>query len=336
MALPVLSPMLATLGPLPADEDAWAYEIKWDGIRVLAYVEHHAVRLASRNGIDVTARYPELAALADAVNARDAILDGEIVAFDDDGLPRFERLQKRMGVTSSARIDALSREVPVALEIFDVLWLDGQSLLSDPYLQRRDRLAALDLDGEHWQTPAYQLGRGRELLAASRERGLEGILAKRPASIYQPGRRSRAWVKVKNSSRQELVIGGWLPGKGRRGNTVGALLVGYYDPTERDADGRPVLRYAGKVGTGFTEAELARLQGLLEPLAIGSSPFVGRQTPRGARFVRPELVAEIEFTEWTRDGMLRHPSYKGLRDDKAATDVVRETPSAQPPVDIGY
>jgi bifunctional non-homologous end joining protein LigD len=296
MALPVLSPMLATLGPLPADEDAWAYEIKWDGIRVLAYAENHALRLASRNGIDVTARYPELAALADAVNASEAILDGEIVAFDNDGLPRFERLQKRMGVTSSARIAALSREVPVVLEIFDLLWLDGRSLLSDPYLPRRDRL--------------------------------EGIVAKRPESIYQPGRRSRAWVKVKNSSRQELVIGGWLPGKGRRGDTVGALLVGYYDPTERDADGRPVLRYAGKVGTGFTEAELGRLQGLLERLATDSSPFVGRQAPRGARFVRPELVAEIEFTEWTRDGLLRHPSYKGLRDDKAATEVVRETPSA--------
>jgi bifunctional non-homologous end joining protein LigD len=330
MALPGLSPMLATLGPLPADEDAWAYEIKWDGIRTLAYVENDALRLTSRNGIDITARYPELAALAEAVNAREAILDGEIVAFDVDGLPRFERLQKRMGVTSPARIGALSREVPAVLEIFDLLWLDGRSLLSDPYLQRRDRLAALNLDDAHWQTPAYQLGRGRELLAASRERGLEGILAKRPESTYQPGRRSRAWVKVKNSSRQELVIGGWLPGKGRRSDRVGALLVGYFDPTERDADGRPVLRYAGKVGTGFTEAELTRLQSLLEPLAVDSSPFVGRHPPRGARFVRPELVAEIEFTEWTRDGMLRHPSYKGLRDDKAAGDVVRETPSAQP------
>jgi bifunctional non-homologous end joining protein LigD len=328
MALPVLSPMLATLGPLPADEDAWAYEIKWDGIRTLAYVENDALRLTSRNGIDITARYPELTALAEALNEREAILDGEIVAFDDDGLPRFERLQKRMGVTSPARIGALSREVPVVLEIFDLLWLDGESLLSDPYLQRRDRLAALNLDGARWQTPAYQVGRGRELLAASRERGLEGILAKRPESIYQPGRRSRAWVKVKNSSRQELVIGGWLPGKGRRSDRVGALLVGYFDPTERDADGRPVLRYAGKVGTGFTEAELTRLQSLLEHLAIDSSPFVGRHAPRGTRFVRPELVAEIEFTEWTRDGMLRHPSYKGLRDDKTAADVVRETPSA--------
>jgi bifunctional non-homologous end joining protein LigD len=163
----------------------------------------------------------------------------------------------------------------------------------------------------------------------SRARGLEGIIAKRPQSTYRPGRRTREWVKVKNSSRQELVIGGWLPGEGRRAGRLGALLVGYYDPTERDADGRPVLRYAGKVGTGFGEAELARLQRLLDDRAIDTSPFVGRRPPAGTRFVRPELVAEIEFTEWTRDGMLRHPSYHGLRDDKSPTDVLRETPAVR-------
>jgi bifunctional non-homologous end joining protein LigD len=161
--------------------------------------------------------------------------------------------------------------------------------------------------------------------AASRE--LEGIVAKRPQSIYEPGQRTRSWVKVKNTNRQEFVIGGWLPGAGRRGQRLGALLVGYYDSSERDADGRPVLRYAGKVGTGFTEAELDRLQRLLEPLATEASPFAGRLPDRGARFARPDLVAEVEFTEWTRDGMLRHPSYKGLRDDKDPTEVIRETPS---------
>jgi bifunctional non-homologous end joining protein LigD len=326
MTLPVLAPMLATLGPLPSDEDAWAYEIKWDGIRALAYIEAGSLRLASRGGIDITARYPELAPLAVALDGRDAILDGEIVAFDEDGMPRFERLQRRMNVTGTLKIIALSREVPVVLEVFDLLWLDGRPLLDRAYLERRAQLAALALDGEHWQTPRHRLGGGRELLAASREQGLEGIIAKRPQSIYRPGRRTRDWVKVKNSSRQELVIGGWLPGEGRRAQRLGALLVGYYDPTERDREGRPVLRYAGKVGTGFSETELARLQRLLEERAIDTSPFVGRQPPAGARFVRPELVAEIEFTEWTRDGMLRHPSYKGLRDDKAATDVIRETP----------
>ena len=326
MTLPVLAPMLATLGPLPSDEDAWAYEIKWDGIRTLGYIEGGRLRLASRSGIDITARYPELAPLAAPLDGRDAILDGEIVAFDQDGAPSFERLQPRMNLTQPRKIAALSREAPVVLEIFDLLWLDDRPLLDSAYLERRERLAALELDGERWQTPGYRLGGGRELLAASRARGLEGIIAKRPQSTYRPGRRTREWVKVKNSSRQELVIGGWLPGEGRRAH-LGALLVGYYDPTERDPDGRPVFRYAGKVGTGFSEAELARLQRLLDDLAIDTSPFVGRQPPAGARFVRPELVAEIEFTEWTRDGMLRHPSYKGLRDDKHAGDVIRELPT---------
>ena len=328
MALPVLYPMLATLGPLPPDEDAWAYEIKWDGIRALAYVESAGLKLQSRNGIDISARYPELAPLAAATDSREMILDGEIVAFDDDGLPRFDRLQPRMNVTNPLRIAALAQSVPVVLEIFDVLWLDEEPLLRRSYLERRERLAALGLNGEHWQTTTHRLGGGREFLSASRERGLEGIIAKRPQSTYEPGRRTRAWVKVKNTNRQEFVIAGWVPGAGRRGQRLGALLVGYYDPSERDPDGRPVLRYAGKVGTGFTEAELDRLQRLLEPLAIESSPFRGLQPDRDARFVRPQLVAEIEFTEWTRDGMLRHPSYKGLRDDKDPTEVVRELPSA--------
>ena len=328
MALPLLAPMLATLGPLPVDEEAWAYEIKWDGIRSLAYAEDRRLTLRSRSGIDITARYPELLPLASMLGDREAILDGEIVAFDADGLPRFERLQQRMNVTTPSRIPALSRDVPVVIELFDLLWLDGRSWLRRPYLERREQLAALSLDGEHWQTTVHRLGGGSELLAASLERGLEGIIAKRPQSTYDPGRRTRSWVKVKHTNRQELVIGGWLPGSGRRGQRLGALLVGYYDASERDADGRPVLRYAGKVGTGFTEAELDRLQGLLEPLATETSPFSGRRPPKGARFVRPELVAEIEFTEWTRDGMLRHPSYKGLRDDKDPTEVVREVPSA--------
>lgn len=329
MALPVLYPMLATLGHLPPDEDAWAYEIKWDGERVLAYVETVGLKLQSRNGNDISARYPELAPLAAAAGSREMILDGEIVACDEGGVPRFERLQPRMHVTDPLRIAVLARTAPVALKIFDVLWLDDEPLLRRPYLERRERLAALGLNDEHWQTPGHRLGGGRECVAFSRERGHEGIIAKRPQSIYEPGKRTRTWIKVKNTNRQEFVIAGWVPGTGRRVRLPGALLVGYYDPSERDAGGRPVLRYAGKVGTGFTEAELDRLKRLFEPLAIESSPFTGAQPPdRDARFVRPQLVAEIEFTEWTREGLLRHPSYKGLRDDKAPTEVVREVPSA--------
>ena len=295
-------PMLARLGPLPAEDGGWSYEIKWDGIRALAYVEDGAVSLVTRNGNDVTARWPELAGLAEAVG-RDALLDGEVVAFDDErGLPSFQALQRGGSAVYMA---------------FDLLSLDGEDLMPLPYLERRERLASLGLAGERWQTPAHHIGDGEAFLASSREQGLEGIVAKRVNSRYEPGKRTGAWIKVKNTARQELVIGGWMSGEGRRKGRIGALLFGYYDGDD--------FRFAGKVGTGFTQAELDRLAGLLAPLEVPESPFAGPPPKRGAHWVRPELVAEIEFTEWTRDGLLRHASYKGLRDDKRARDVVRES-----------
>jgi len=199
-----------------------------------------------------------------------------------------------------------------------------------PYEERRERLAALGLDGPSWQTPAHRVGDGAALLAASRAQGLEGIVAKRLGCSYQPGRRGGGWLKIKNVQRQEVVIGGWLPGEGRRRDRIGALLIGYHE------DGR--LRYGGRVGTGYTEAELDRLAGILGPLERSASPFDGRQPPRGAVFVEPTLVAEIEYLEWTTAGMVRAPSYKGLREDKAAAAVVREDLDAVPaeePVALG-
>lgn len=311
-----LRPALAQLGRLPTQDGSWAFEIKWDGIRALLYRRPGIMRIESRNLNDLTAGYPELGALGAALGSRTAVLDGEIVAFDERGVPSFERLQQRMHLASPDAVQRRAAAVPVVYVIFDVLYLDGRSTIALPYRERRALLADLALSGPAWNTPTIHLGDGAELLAASAERGLEGLVAKRLDSRYEPGRRTGAWVKVKNSNSQELVIGGWLPGAGRRRERIGALLVGH-----RDAG---ALRYAGRVGTGFNDAELSRLAELLGPLEQPTSPFDGRQPPAGSIFVRPELVAEVAFTEWTRQGMLRHPSYKGLRADKLAVEVQRE------------
>ena len=232
-----------------------------------------------------------------------------MVAFDDDGKPSFELLQSRMNLASEAAIRRRMADCPVTYLIFDLLYLDGRSLVDLPYAERRERLDALELDGPSWQTPRSHRGEGEALLRLTEERGLEGLVAKRLDSRYLPGRRSRAWLKVKNTRSQELVIGGWLPGQGSRAGTIGAILVGYY---EGDA-GERRLRYAGRVGSGFTEAELVRVAGLLEPLETQESPFEGRQPPKQSVFVEPHLVAEVAFREWTAARTLRAPVYKGLR-----------------------
>jgi bifunctional non-homologous end joining protein LigD len=308
-----IEPMLAKTGPLPRDDDRWAYEIKWDGVRAIGYFDGGRLRLASRNGRDITPRYPELRELGRALAGHEAVLDGEVVAFDADGRPSFQRLQSRMHLTSEHVVRRLAQSEPVAYILFDLLWLDGHSLMALPYTERRERLLSLGLSGSTWQTPANHVGDGAAMLEASRARGLEGILAKRLDSTYTPGRRSGAWVKVKNVRATEVVIGGWLEGEGRRGGRLGALVVGYYE------DG--ALRYAGRVGTGFDERELDRLGGLLAPLAREDSPFEGRQPPRETHFVEPELVAAVNYGEWTQARTLRHPVYKGLRDDLAPESV---------------
>jgi bifunctional non-homologous end joining protein LigD len=322
-----LKPMLATLSTrLPPDEDAWAYEIKWDGVRAIAYCEVGHLRLESRNLREITSHYPELRALGAALGAREAVFDGEVVAFDDDGRPSFERLQSRMHLASESQIRRRMADVPATYLIFDLLHLDGRSLVDLPYTERRERLEALELEGPSWQTPSHHRGEGEALLHLTEERGLEGLVAKRLDSRYLPGRRSRAWLKVKNIRSQELVIGGWLPGQGRRAGTIGAILVGYHE----DADGARRLRYAGRVGSGFTEAELRRLAGLLQPLETHQSPFEGRQPPKQSVFVEPRLVAEIAFREWTAARTLRAPVYKGLRADKDPAEVVLEQEEAPP------
>jgi bifunctional non-homologous end joining protein LigD len=300
-------PMLARPGKLPREDEGWAFEIKWDGVRAIAFSQPGRLRLQARSGTDITVRYPELSKLNRALSSHGAILDGEIVAFGPDGRPSFGTLQRRMHVTSESSARRLAKAAPVTYVIFDLLWLDGHSLMASTYEERRARLADLALDGERWQTPQHVVGNGKQVLALSAEQGLEGVIAKRLDCAYEPGRRSSSWIKVKNVQREEFVIAGWLPGEGRRRDRIGALLLG------TRADG--TLRYVGRVGTGFTEDELDRLAALLGPLEIPGSPFEdGPSPPKGAIFAEPRHHASVEFLEWTRDRVLRAPSYKGLAD----------------------
>ncbi|HEV7207421.1 MAG TPA: non-homologous end-joining DNA ligase [Mycobacteriales bacterium] len=312
-----LSPMLASAGPLPTDDENWSFEVKWDGVRALVAVDGGRLTVTSRNGNDVTGSYPELRGLGLQLGSRQVLLDGELVAFAADGRTDFGALQARMHVGKPGA--ALLRSTPVQLLLFDLLHLSGTSLLGRSYDERRAALEGLALAGPHWQVPPVFAGGGASVLEATRAQGLEGVVAKRRDSPYTPGRRSERWIKVKNIRRTSAVIAGWKPGAGGRAGRIGSLLLGVHGP-----DG---LEYAGHVGTGFSEATLALLAGRLEPLRRADSPF-GRPVPRehakDAVWVSPELVIEVDYTEWTRDGRLRHPSYKGLRDDYDAGAVVRD------------
>jgi bifunctional non-homologous end joining protein LigD len=311
--------MLAGAGPLPLDDGRWGFEMKWDGMRAVAFLDSDPLRLRSRTDHDITGSYPELAGLAEAVGKSQLLLDGEIVAFDSTGRPSFGTLQKRMNA-SPARAAGLARQVPVTYLVFDLLQQDGHPLLVLPYRQRRELLEGMQLAGPHWATPpAFLDASGADVLATSKSQRLEGIVAKRLDSRYEPGRRSPNWVKVKNVCRQEVVVGGISPGEGGRSGRIGALLVGVHD-----AKG---LVYAGRVGTGFSEQTLRRLESRLAPLRCSSCPFVTgvpRAHAAGATWVQPVLVVEVAFTEWTTQSFLRHPSYQGLRTDKDPTEVVRE------------
>jgi bifunctional non-homologous end joining protein LigD len=316
----LVRPMLAVAGDLPSTHGEWSYEFKWDGVRVLAYVDGGRARLMTRNDLDCTTTYPEIQGLGEVLGARQAILDGEVIALDDRGRPSFEALQPRMHVTDPARVRRLVQTIPVTYMVFDLLHLDGRSTLDAPYDERRRMLESLGLGAERWVVPTAHSGPGETVLEAARHAGLEGLVAKRTTSPYRPGKRSRDWVKVKITRTQEVVIGGWSPGKGSRSRRIGALLVGI------PAGGR--LEYAGKVGTGFTDTTLAVLQAMLEPRRRNDSPFatpVPAADAAGVTWVEPELVGEVRFAEWTRVGRLRAPSWRGLRTDKSPDEVVRES-----------
>jgi bifunctional non-homologous end joining protein LigD len=314
-----LQPMYAVpASVLPDDDDRWAYEMKWDGMRALATVDGGRVKLTTRQGNDATDRFPELRALGEALGQTEVVLDGEIVALDARGVPSFEALQPRMHVSSAATARKLANERPVAYMLFDVLWLDGHSTCHLSYRERRALLESLQLTGATWQTPPAAPGSGAAALATAEELGLEGVVAKRLDSPYLPGKRSDAWRKVKPAAGQELVVGGWLEGNGRLEGRLGSLLVGYHDPSTRD------LRFAGRVGSGIDERARQRLEALLAPLARDASPFASTPRLPSPRWVEPEVVVDVRFHEWTSAGVLRAPRFGGVRDDKAAADVVRE------------
>ncbi len=311
----LIRPMLASLRhELPADEERYGWELKWDGLRAIAYVSGGKVRLVSRNDKDMAASYPELDVLADRVRTP-VILDGEIVALRH-GRPDFGLLQSRMHVLQPD--DKLLRAAPVSLNVFDVLHQGDESLLELPYTERRDRLAGLGLDADPVRTPPWHRGGAARVLADSIAKGLEGVVGKPLDSAYHPDQR-RDWIKVKNVKQQEVIIGGWKEGAGRRAGMIGSLLLGIND------EGK--LRYVGHVGTGFTGDMLAELGRELAPLARDSSPFgtvVPKQHARDAHWVEPKLVGEVSFAEWTTEEILRQPSWRGLRIDKNPGDVHRE------------
>ncbi len=319
-----LRPMLATsstAGLARASADRWGapwVEMKWDGIRGIGVWDGSRLRLRSRNGNDLTAAYPELTSVDLGLGSAPAVIDGEIVALDPQGRPSFPLLQKRMNLVQTREIASEAARTPVQLYLFDVLEADGRDLTALPLTERRASLEHLARTATAVVVVPPVFDDVDAALAASGRFGLEGIVVKDPGSPYRRGQRSDRWLKVKHSRTQEIVVGGIRPGKGNRSGTIGSLLVGV--PT---ADG---LQYAGRVGSGFGEQTLARLSGLLEPLRTDADPFVGvpAADARDALWVRPELVGEVEFAEFTPGGILRQARWRGLRPDKSPAEIVRE------------
>lgn len=320
---PQMEPMLARLSNLPTGH-GWEFEYKWDGVRCLAYWDCCRLRLDSRNLNDVTARYPELQHIAEGLGVP-VVLDGEIVALDDEGRPNFGRLQGRMHL-SPDRAGRAVATTPVFYFAFDLLYLDGELLVDRPYTERRAALESLTFGDRRVKVPPRDAD-GAAMLAAAREHGLEGVVAKRADGRYEPGRRSPAWRKVKLVRAQEFVIGGWTPQEGAE-RRVGSLLLGVYDESGR-------LRFAGRVGSGFSDADHRRLLELLEPLRTPVDPFARDQgagdtpvsrssTSADTRYIVPELVAQVEYRRWPEGGHLQQTAFKGLRSDVPPGDVLRE------------
>jgi bifunctional non-homologous end joining protein LigD len=316
-----LRPMLAVTGEVPAGP-GWAFEFKWDGVRAIVGAAGDRVRFTSRNGNDVTLGYPELTRIALGGDRR-LLLDGELVALDPAGRPDFGLLQHRMHVRSpSAELQAA---VPVLLYLFDVLEIDGTPLVREPYDTRRARLLELGLDALPGVAvpPSFTDVSGAQLLEVARMHRLEGVVAKRRRSRYEPGRRSSSWLKTALLTTQEVVLAGWTPGEGRRASTLGALLLGAYDDGGR-------LRFLGHVGTGFTDAVLRDLLDRLTPLRRPTSPYdepVPAEYARRAVWAEPRLVGEVHYRSMTHDGRLRHAVWRGLRPDRDSTEAVLPPPT---------
>ena len=315
--------MLAAAGPLPAHNGDWAYEFKWDGMRVLVWIDEDRPRAVTRNGRDITDAFPELAGLGASIQSDQVILDGELVVLGEGGRPSFSRLQRRMHASSANEARRASALDPASVLIFDLLYLKGQPLLEATYDERRGGLEQLGLIGSSWSViPSFTAESGPVVLRSALEFGMEGIVAKRRASTYRPGFRSHDWIKVKDTHTQEVVIGGWTDGQGDRRGTFGALILGL--PVEGT---RATLRFIGNVGSGFPLAGRVELAKILKAAGRSTSPFddqLPRAIARDAHWVRPTRVGEVRFSEWTPAGRLRHPVWRGLRPDKSAEGVRRE------------
>jgi len=319
-----VEPMLATLTDAAhfGDESGWAFEMKWDGVRAVAYLAAGRVKLLSRKGRDDTKAYFDVADELPKINAKTAILDGEVVVTDAAGRPNFGLLQHRINLTKPADIERTAKTYPAQLMLFDILELNGQSLIKKTYQERREILENLipPEPGSRIQAPPIFEGDLRAALETADQLRLEGVVAKRRNSIYQPGRRTHIWLKIKLHRAQEVVIGGWREGQGRRGGGVGSLLMGL--PTEAG------LHYVGRVGSGFNDRQLDDIQAKLEKLMRKTSPFIDvpREDARDAHWVTPSLVGEVTYGELTEPGRLRHPVWRGLRPDKSPDEVVWERP----------
>ncbi len=313
-----IRPMVATLVDKPFDDDDWLYEIKWDGYRAVAFVQENSVRLVSRNQNDLTAAYPELHEIPDHIKARTAILDGEVVALDDEGRSSFSLMQQRTGVGEGGRRIRRTRDdIPVVYYAFDLLYLDGYDLMQADLEVRKRLLASVLAVKDPVRYSDHYIGSGTALFEAAAKRGLEGIVAKRRRSCYEQ-KRSREWLKIKIVKRQECVIGGYTDPRGSREN-FGSIVLGLYDDEGR-------LIPVGQAGSGFTEETHAQTWKRLHALETNSNPFFGKiESDRRVHYVKPELVAEIKFTEWTHEGesgaiKMRAPVFQGLRFDKKPSE----------------
>ncbi len=307
-----VTPMLASPADRPATRDGWLYERKLDGVRILAVRGEQNTRLYSRIQRDNSATFPEVVAALNVAAPPGLVVDGEVVAFDGDSTS-FGLLQQRLGINDVRR--SLGVGVPVHYFLFDVLVHSGQDLTQLPLRTRKQVLAEVVTYVDPLRFSEHREGDGVEFLREACAGGWEGLIAKRAGSRYEAGRRSSHWLKLKCVREQEFVVGGFTVSAAAGRTGFGALLVGYYDGDD--------LRYAGKVGTGFDQKTLLALRGALDDLALPASPFLDAPRSKDARWVDPVLVAQVGFTEWTRDGKLRHPRYLGLRHDKDARDVTR-------------
>lgn len=303
-----VEPMKAMLADPPQGED-WNLEVKWDGYRAIAFCDDR-FRLQGRRLNDITSDFPEVGPIGFRDKHRRCILDGELVVLDAQGKPDFQLMQSRK-----------KKQLEATYLVFDLLWLDDLDLRANSYAERREQLESIELEGSGWSLPERLDASLEQALAATAELGLEGVVAKDPASPYVEGSRSNYWIKVKHGHRQEFVVGGSTTGKGHRSDTLGALLLGYHEKGERD------LRYAGRVGTGMGDELLTMIAGKLASLETDQSPFASEADhliPKDVRWMRPELVVEVRFSNWTADGQLRHPVLIGLRPDKDPADVLKE------------